>query len=656
MADWDDLFADLAASAETLGETHEQLAEAPVQPAGLTKENRVSDQDAEVLAAADRYEELLPAIRSARPQGPRFEEKKTLIGVDWVIQAWVDAIQTDPAAFGLDSRFGVQIHTVNGAVIVTVTVPAELAGPLRKPVAEAMVAEAARRQNLGRYEMDRDVDDKRVFYLIRENAMDTTHGWREHPKPHAFHRGGAYRRSVFDLCGLVQKNPKNNALMYPQCEFGADERGGIVTLTLPPGMVPKQVEAAVPALRQALQCGELAVTVDDGIHPVVHLNTKKLVRQFPKRNPITADRLWLPKTEAERYACSDEVRLFLGVTEDGTVIAPKLQERSHAAVYGMTNSGKSAALSTIARNLAAQGCEVWLGDSKGDVPLDLLYRENVPGITHLSAVTPALMHATVHKTRELYRFRAAVARELASRGVRDIRWTRVVVIHDELGEFLNTALSDGADPVAQEQAKVTVNMLGEIGAKARAYGVHLIVAGQHAYSAALPAKLKEHLSVRVVFGKASSTHIQRLYEETDKESAKAAREGILPGMKGRGIVLADEGEVVQFQSFYNDDADSATFAKATAGTPRLLRWAHRFPVGDGVPGAHGEWQNWGGWEGNSKHEMSGTVEDIGTVALDLRNPVTEEITVDPSTARWDMTSAEYSPGSPSRSTAFTSVN
>ncbi|WP_165604309.1 hypothetical protein [Mycolicibacter sinensis] len=54
--------------------------------------------------------------------------------------------------------------------------------------------------------------------------------------------------------------------------------------------------------------------------------------------------------------------------------------------------------------------------------------------------------------------------------------------------------------------------------------------------------------------------------------------------------------------------------------------------------------------------MTGTVEDLGTVALDRRNPVTEEITVDPSAARWDMTSAQYSPGSPPRSTAFTSVN
>ncbi|GAT03667.1 MULTISPECIES: hypothetical protein [Mycobacteriaceae] len=620
-----------------------------------------ADRDPEVIAAADRYVALLPEIRAARPQAPIHDDQpETLTGEDWVIDAWKRALFSGEAgAFGLDGRFTAAVYPRADTIYVEVTVPTELAGLGRGPVADAMLAEAHRRQNLGEYTAEPGADKQKLF-LIREGAIDTSHGWNSYPKTRAFYRsattGGIYHQELFDLVGLAGRDPKTKQVRYPQRQFGSDARGGTVTLTLPPGVLPRDVVAAEPALRAALAMPELTVSAGDGLHPVIHLNSKPLVREFPKRNPITADRLWLPKTEAERYACSDEVRLFLGVTEDGTVIAPRLKERSHAAVYGMTNSGKSAALSTVARGLAAQGCEVWLGDSKGDIPLDLLYRENVPGITHLSAVTPALMHATVHKARELYRFRAAVARELASRGVRDIRFPRVVVILDELGEFLNTALSDGADPVAQEQAKVTVNWLGEIGAKARAYGVHLIVAGQHVFSAALPAKLKEHLSVRVVFGKASSTHIQRLYEETDRESAKAAREGILPGLKGRGIVLADEGEVVQFQAFFNDDADSATFAKATAGTPRLLRWAHKFPIGDDVRGAHGEWQNWGGWEGSTKYPMDGTVEDIGMVALDCRDPVTGEIAVDPAAAPWDMTSDQYNPGSPPRSAAFTNVN
>lgn len=617
-------------------------------------------QDAEVRAAADAYIALLPAIRAATPQRPAFEETKTLTGGEWVMAQWHDALTTDAAAFGLDSRFWFTTHISDvGGLIVTVTVPEDLAGQSRASIAETMVAEASRRRNLGVYEAHPDPVNKRQFWLIRDNAVDTTAGWREQPKTAAFYRsavsGGTYHQQVLDLAGLVLKDPKTGQAKYPQREFRTGDRGGECVLTLPPGMLPKHAIAAQDGLRAALAMPELTVDEGDGLRPVIRLNSKTIVKQFPKRNPITADRLWLPKTEAERYACSDEVRLFLGVTETGDVIAPRLKERSHAAVFGMTNSGKSAALSTVARGLAAQGCEVWLGDSKGDIPLDLLYRENLPGITHLSAVTPALMHATVHKARELYRFRAAVARELASRGVRDIRFPRVVVILDELGEFLNTALSDGADPVAQEQAKVTVNWLGEIGAKARAYGVHLIVAGQHVYAAALPSKLREHLSIRVVFGKASDVHIQKLYDEQDRPAAKEARDGILPGAKGRGIVMADEGEVVQFQSFYNDDADSAAFARAAAGTPRLLRWAHRFPIGDG-PGANGAWQDWGGWEGSSKYEVGGTVEDIGTVALDRRDPGTGQITVDPASARWDMTSDHYSPGSAPRSAAFQNVN
>ncbi|SKM36186.1 ftsk/SpoIIIE family protein, putative [Mycobacteroides abscessus subsp. abscessus] len=640
--------------------TEDEANDAAAEAAARAK--AAADQDAAVKAAADAYMALLPEIRRAAPQPPTYTEQKQLTGEAWVKAQWHAALRADPGAFGIDSSFRITLHMHKGALIVTVIVPEHLAGQGRVPIVEAMTAEAARRQNLGIYTAEPHPVDKRVFYLIRENVTDTTAGWRERPKPAAFHRsattGGTYHQQVFDLAGLAWKDAKSGQIQYPQRQFREGDRGGECVLTLPAGMLPKHAVAAQSGLRAALAMPKLTVDEGDGLRPVIRLNSKPIVREFPKRNPITADRLWLPKTEAERYACSTEVRLFLGVTETGEVVAPKLKDRSHAAIFGMTNSGKSTAMVTIARDLAAQGVEVWLLDAKGTPEFRSLYKEGVPGITHLSVSTPALMHATVHKLRELYRFRAAVANELADRGltVDDIFWPRVVCIFDEMGEFLNTALSDGGDPVAKEQAMVTVNMLGEIGAKARAYGVHMIVAGQHVYVAALPNKVKEHLSVRVVFGKASDTHIQRLYDEQDRDGAKRARDGILPGMKGRGIVLADDGEPVQFQAFHNDAEAAAAFARATAGTPRLLRWAHKFPIGDG-PGAHGEWQAWGGWEGNSKYEMTGTVEDIGTVALDRRNPATGAIEPDPGVGAWDMTNTRaYSPGSPPRSKAFTNVN
>lgn len=619
-------------------------------------------QDAEVRAAADAYEALLPSIQAARPQPPTFEEQTQLTGEDWVIGAWKQALfGGDHAAFGLDSRFTADVYARGDAVIVEVTVPSELAGVGRAAVADVMTTEAARRQNLGLYRAEPG-EDKRKIFLVRDGAIDVSGGWNSQPKTAAFYRsattGGTYHQDVFDLAGLARKDPKSGQIQYPRREFRTGDRGGECVLTLPAGMLPKHAVAAQDGLRAALAMPELTVDQGDGLRPVIRLNAKPIVKEFPKRNPITADRLWLPKTEADRYACTNEVRLFLGVTETGTVIAPRLKERSHAAIFGMTNSGKSTAMVTIARSLAAQGAEVWLADAKGTPEFRSLYKENVPGITHLSVRTPALMHATVHKFRELYRFRAAVANELADRGltVDEILWPRVVLIFDEMGEFLNKRLSDGGDKVAKKQAEVTVNILGEIGAEARAYGCHLIVAGQHVYVAALPNKLKEHLSIRAVFGKASDTHIQRLYDEQDRESAKAAREGILPGLKGRGIVLADDGDAVQFQSFHNDAAAAAAFARASASTPRLIRWAHRFPVGDDMPGAHGAWQEWGAWEGDSSYEPDGTVEDIGTVALDRRSSVTGQIEYDPAAAPWDMLSASYSPGSPPRSRAFQNIN
>ncbi|WP_164480931.1 helicase HerA domain-containing protein [Mycolicibacterium nivoides] len=665
MTGFDELFGDTSTTTTTAAAPTKKTktADASIKPAADRPQRSQADHDGEVRAAADRYMALLPEIRAARPQGPRAEEAAPqLTGPAWVIDAWETALfGGDHAAFGLDARFGAEVFTRGDTLYVQVTVPAELAGEGRKAVAETMFAETARRQNLGDYEVEPG-EDKRKFFLVRTNAFDTTNGWREHPKTRAFYRsattGGTYHQELFDLVGLRVIDPKTGEIKYPQREFGSDDRGGTVTLTLPPGMLPRDVIAAEPALRAALAMPELTVTAGDGLRPTIHLNSKPLVRAFPKSNPLSAGRLWLPRTEAERYAVSNEVRLFLGVTETGEVVAPRLKDRSHAAIFGMTNSGKSTTMVILARSLAAQGAEVWLADAKGTPEFRSLYKENVPGITHLSVATPALMHATVHKLRELYKFRAAVANELADRGlgVDDILWPRVVLIFDEMGEFLNTALSDGGDKVAKAQAQATVNMLGEIGAKARAYGVHLIVAGQHVYVAALPNKVKEHLSIRAVLGKASDTHIQRLFDEQDRDAAKAAREGILPGQKGRGIVMADDAEVVQFQSFYNDADQAAKFARDTAGTPRLKRWGHQFPIEDDAPGAHGAWQSWGAWEGDKSFEPDGTVEDLGTVVLDRLNPVTGELEPDPGAAAWDMTSPAYNPGSAPLSAAFQNVN
>ncbi len=608
-------------------------------------------QDAEVRAAADAYEALLPAIRAARPQAPRYQDAVQLTGADWIVDR-LRALLTpaDP------NRFSVEVFTREDAVVVEVTAHVLVN---RRELACFLAHRIAEQENLGIFEAAPAADPSK-FFLIRRGAIDTSFGWRGHgPRAAAFFENRDGQRRVFDLAKVFQTNRRTKQRRYPKVHaWGEDDRGGWAELRLPPGMLLDTVRAHEAGFRQALNAPDLVVD-SVGVYPILRLNTREVVRQFPKQNPLVAGRMYLPRTEAERYACSAHIRLFLGVTETGAVVAPKLKDRSHAAIFGMTNSGKSTAMVTIARSLAAQGAEVWLLDAKGTPEFRSLYKEGVPGITHLSVATPALMHATVHKLRELYRFRAAVANELADRGltVDDIIWPRVVCIFDEMGEFLNTALSDGGDPVAQEQAKVTVNMLGEIGAKARAYGVHMIVAGQHVYVAALPNKVKEHLSVRVVFGKASDTHVQRLFDEQDRDGAKAAREGILPGMKGRGIVLADEGDAVQFQSFHNDTEAAAAFAKAAAGTPRLIRWAHKFPVGEDVPGAHGEWQSWGGWEGNSKYEMTGTVEDIGTVALDRRDPVTGQIEYDAGAGAWDMLNRRaYSPGSPPRSKAFTNVN
>lgn len=598
MAEFTDPFAGLKFGAEPTPESAFEPAE---EPASDAAEESVSDTAAAVEserrleAAAADYMQLLPAIEAAEPVRGTVEVAKPLTGTAYAIDAWTRLIsdRATSAEWGLNTA-GTDFRSRAVAVGSTVILEVECEHPAaRELLADRLIEMAERRGNLGRYSYSPGNGGR--FNLTRFSVEDPTFGWRETPRTKAFHRGGDYRRGVWDLAGLVQK--ADRGLQYPQCVFGADDRGGIVTLTLPPGMLPKQVVAAEQSLRQALVMPELTVTVQ-GIHPVIHLNQKSIVREFPKQNPLKAAWFTRPRTQAERHAAAADFVLPLGVREDGSPILVNQDQTPHMALFADSGSGKTLLITSLVRAAVLQGAEVILLDAKSGKDLRKLALENLPGVVHYSSArgeNGATLHRAVRYARDELERRQALSARLLQQGV-EYKPTPLLLAFDEYPAWVNDRLKSKVKAVAAGAQETLANM-SYLASQAREFRIFLLVAGQFAYRSAWDGELQVNTSTLVLLGPPSDINRQNLFPPgTTQERIKGLGALISPKMKGRGIVadVRDDGptEIAMFQGFFNPPGAAAdAFDAAVRQAPRLRRFAWRFPL-PGEQGGDGSWQSW----------------------------------------------------------------
>lgn len=582
------------------GATPDSAFEPAEEPASDAAEESVSDTAAAVEserrleAAAAEYMQLLPAIEAAEPVRGTVEVAKPLTGTAYAIDAWTRLIsdRATSAEWGLNTA-GTDFRSRAVAVGSTVILEVECEHPAaRELLADRLIEMAERRGNLGRYSYSPGNGGR--FNLTRFNVEDPTFGWRETPRTKAFHRGGEYRQGIWRLCGLEHRTDR--ALQYPQCAFGADDRGGIATLTLPPGMLPKQVLAAESALRQALSQPELTVSVT-GIHPVIHLNQRPLVREFPKVNPLKASWFTRPRTQPERHAAAEFV-LPLGVREDGSPILVNQDQTPHMALFADSGSGKTVLLQTIVRAAVLQGGEAILLDAKSGKDLRKLALENLPGVVSYNAArggNDATLHRAVKYARDELERRQALSARLLQQGI-EYRPTPLLLAFDEFPAWINDRAKSKVKAIAAGAQETLANM-SYLASQAREFRIFLLVAGQFAYRAAWDGELQVNTSTLVLLGPPSDINRQNLFPPgATQERIKELGALISPKMKGRGIVadVRDDGptQISMFQGFFNPPGAAAdAFDAAVRQAPRLRRFAWRFPL-PGAEGGDGSWQSW----------------------------------------------------------------
>ncbi|MFN6549521.1 hypothetical protein ACP6C7_04005 [Mycolicibacterium septicum] len=631
---FDELFGDTPTSPAAPTERKAKTAAKKPAPEPKVDAEAQAAAATAIETAAQEYLALLPKINAARPLMPQRDQhqEESLTGEAWVIDAWNKALfHGDAAAFGLDSRFGARVFTRNDTIYVEVTVPVELAGLGRGPVADAMLAEVSRRQNLGDYEAIPGEDKLKIF-LRRTNAFDTTGGWREQSKTRAFYNGGDYRRGVWDLAGLVRKSPGTGALQYPQPTFGSDDRGGTAILTLPPGMLPRQVIEARDALRQAFAMPELEVDAGDGLHPVIRLNFNALVREFKAVNPLEARMFIRPRTEAERHATPKGFTLPLGVREDGSHVLLPMDQTPHLGLYGETGSGKTVTQTNLVKAACLQGAAVIIADGKNGVDFKMLAMQHLPGQVAYFAGSDAAMFRALRMTcDEVYR-RAAVSEQLLTHGTRYAP-APFLLIADELGQWASKRI-DGGTKEMKDAIATAMAELADVAALGRETRCFIVVSGQHTFASALPSKLKENLTTLAVMGPPTKKHLQSLFDDRDRrEYAAELGKTISKRTKGRGILYDQETEKVEiFQSYFTPPGPAEeAFNRELAQAPRLRRIGIKYPTGD-EDGGDGSWQSWSPVSDPSSAELP-------LVHLDLPDG-----SPDPAMLRFDPTHRSYSPG------------
>lgn len=615
---WESEWAD---DADTDHGTETDAVDPDPEPVPTAAEQAAQARRLEVWV--DEYLDLLPKIEAAKPQQAQMVSDNELRGAERIAESVRQALSV-----ANPKRFRVDVTVAGDSVraIVTCLQP----GTDRAAIGASMASALRDRGHCGEFQVVLGVDPA-AFMLIRRGVTGPGGAWRSAgPKAGAFFADPAARAKVFELAKLSQTLKGTDQKRYPTVHaWGEDERGGTVELRLTDGKVLADAQRAEGALRQALVAPDLVVD-SVKVHPLIRLNTRAIVREFPKQNTLRPELFVRPRTQAERHVAASDFVLPLGVRADGSPILIHQDRVPHLGVFGGTGSGKTVLLAMIVQAAILQGGEVILADAKNGKDIRRLALSGLPGVVHYSVCEAGLHRAVLYAREELAR-RQQLAAALQAKGI-EYKPTPLLLVFDEAPAWINDRARASNPKPVRDAAGAVVGHLSYIASQAREHRIFLLTAGQFAYVSAFAGEWKTNTSTLVILGPPSEINRQSLFEGEKRQQVSELGNLITKEHKGRGLVADQEtGKVELFQGFYNPPSDADAFQNAVMRAPKLRRFAWGFPL-PGDAGGDGSWQEW-------TPATCPSSDDLPTVYLDGPdgNPL-------PDTAIFDPTSPHYSPG------------
>ena len=218
----------------------------------------------------------------------------------------------------------------------------------------------------------------------------------------------------------------------------------------------------------------------------------------PKRRVIRTPELWARWQPASGWGNRS---LLIGVKEDDgelLLLSPGKAHAPHTLIAGSTGSGKSVLMQNIILAIAATNtppqARIVLIDPKQGV--DYFAFETLP---HLDGTLVVESGAAITKLEQLVaemdarygKFRAARCPNLDEYNKRSAEADRlpvIWVIHDEFAEWM----------MVDDYKEAVTSIVGRLGVKARAAGIHLVFAAQRPDANVMPMQLRANLGNRLI--------------------------------------------------------------------------------------------------------------------------------------------------------------
>lgn len=260
---------------------------------------------------------------------------------------------------------------------------------------------------------------------------------------------------------------------------------------------------------------------------------------FPdETTPVTS-----PEDALERY---DDMRFIVGVDAYGNKITIDPQKSPHGLVVGGSGSGKSVFTNGLIESVRVAGWQIVINDGK---MTDYAAMNSVPNIIAVGGKLKDWVRITQF-VEEQMDARYARAKERAKRGL-EPRFDQppMLFLLDEFGSIMRNVRGS----YGNAGAKVFIDTLKNIAAKARQARIHMVIATQDVYKETLDGDLKANLKYIISLGKASDRTLSDAFTAETKATAKRIGQSITDDDRGRGIIEigTDDGTtVVEFQTYY----------------------------------------------------------------------------------------------------------
>ncbi len=308
-------------------------------------------------------------------------------------------------------------------------------------------------------------------------------------------------------------------------------------IALEPGVNVKKVESIKDNLMMSLAAESLRIEAPIPGKPYVGLELPNEVPEIVAFGNVVED--------PEFINSQAPLKIALGVDIDGNNIFYDIKKMPHGLIAGATNSGKSVCVNTIIMSLLMKNHP----DDLKFIMIDpkMVELSVYDGIPHL--VTPvitepkmaatALAWATEEMDNRFLRFANARVKDLEGYNEKALtdpsleKMPYIIIVIDELADLMMVSARDVEDSIQR------------ITQKARAAGIHLLVATQRPTTDVVKGTIKANIPTRIAF---KVSQIQDSIVVLDQQGAEQ--------LLGRGdMILKTVGNPLRLQGAYIRDAE-----------------------------------------------------------------------------------------------------